>query len=333
MRTIATGLTLAVFMIVAPQPGQAQRSFPEGPQPPILIPPPEPRVWRASLATGFEYDSGIAGDTNQLFVPVSARFEYGAFAIGIATSMVSVDGMRSAGGYSIDSIPEDLIETALDFFNKTEGSDLALEDIADLSLNETGVGDTVISASYAWFQPDSWLPFIEFTSSVKIPTGSTRDQIGTGKYDWIIQLDLAKQFGRFTPFATIAYRFNGGPIVLREQQVRITRQAVIDATAAHTLLLEEAKIRVDDTLQLAIGSSLRVTDRLTRIGNRDVAFHAGLIYDFQQSPFKGIEDDHEIVSYLTFELSRNVQIGPYFVVGLSDSAPDWGIATQLLLTY
>ena len=102
MRATAVGLALAVFGIVAAPPGQAQRSFPEDPQLPIQLPQPELRAWPASAATGYEYDSGIAGETNQPFVPVAARFEYGPFTLSVATSMISIDGVRIVGGYSID---------------------------------------------------------------------------------------------------------------------------------------------------------------------------------------------------------------------------------------
>jgi hypothetical protein len=331
MRSIGASLAVAVCLLAAPS-ARAQQSFPATPELPIQQIQTPPRPWRLTAATGFEYDSGIAGRTDELFVPVSVRFEYRGFSVGVATSLVSIDGERIVGGYSIGRPSDTRAETAVDVFNTAEGTSLGLDDI-DLSLDETGIGDTLISLSYAWYQPDGWLPFIELTSSVKIPTASKQDQIGTGEYDWILQLDVARPLGRFTPFATLAYRFNGGPIVLRERLAPIASQAVVVATGQSTVLLEEARIPLDDTVELTVGSSVRVSDRLLSLRGSDVAVHAGLMYDFQQSPFDGVEHNHELISYLTFELSRQLQFGPYFVVGLSESAPDWGIATQLVFTY
>jgi hypothetical protein len=331
MRSIGASLAVAVCLLVAPS-VRAQQSFPATPELPIQQIQTPPRPWRLTAATGFEYDSGIAGRTDELFVPVSVRFEYRGFSVGVATSLVSIDGERIVGGYSIGRPSDTRAKTAVDVFNTAEGTSLGLDDI-DLSLDETGIGDTLISLSYAWYQPDGWLPFIELTSSVKIPTASKQDQIGTGEYDWILQLDVARPLGRFTPFATLAYRFNGGPIVLRERLAPIASQAVVVATGQSTVLLEEARIPLDDTVELTVGSSVRVSDRLLSLRGSDVAVHAGLMYDFQQSPFDGVEHNHELISYLTFELSRQLQFGPYFVVGLSESAPDWGIATQLVFTY
>lgn len=332
MRSIVAALALAVCQLAAPG-ARAQQSFPADSEQPILVYQPPPRAWRLSVATGFEYDSGIAGRIDELFVPLSARLEYGRFSVGLATSLVSLRGDRIVGGHAIGSLPDPRIAPALDRFNVAREMHLGVEDIADSSLDETGIGDTLISLSYAWFQPDGWLPFIEFTSLVKIPTASKQDRIGTGEYDWILQLDLAKQLGRFTPFATVVYRFNGGPIVLREQRAPIAPGTVTDATGVESILLEEIRIPVDDTLELTVGSSFLVSDRLMRLRGTDVALHTGVMYDFKQSPFDGVVNDHELISYLTFELSRNLQLGPYFVVGLSESAPDWGIATQLLFTY
>jgi hypothetical protein len=325
MRPVVVALALAACL--APS-SRAEQTFPVDPELPIEFRRPPPRPWRASLATGFEYDSGIAGQTDELFVPLALRLEYGAFSLMAATSLVHIDGERIVGGYSIGNLSDLRIEAALDKFNSDRGTSLTLADIADLSLDETGIGDTLLGLSYAWFDPDSWLPLIELSYAVKIPTGSARDQIGTGKYDWMLQLDLAKQVGPFTPFAAVAYRFNGGPIVLPEQRVAITAPAVISATGETTVLIERVRIPVDDTVEVTIGSSLRVRD----LGPRG-SLHVGLLYDFQQSPFDGVADDHELVPYLTFELSDRVQFGPYFVVGLSDSAPDWGIASQILVSY
>jgi len=326
MRSIVAMLAVCQLAALG---SSAQQSFPADSEQPILQYPPAPRAWRLSLATGFEYDSGIAGRIDELFVPLSARLEYGRLSVGLATSVISLQSDRISG-HAIGNLPDTRLVAALDRFNVAREAPLRVEDIVAPPLDETGIGDTLLSLSYVWFRPDSWLPFVEFTTLVKIPTASEQDRIGTGKYDWILQLDLAKQVGRFTPFATVAYRFNGGPIVLREQRAPVATGA---ARGVESILLEEIRIPVDDAVELTLGSSFRVSDRLMRLRGRDVALHAGMMYDFKQSPFDGVVDDHELVSYLTFELSRNLQLGPYFVVGLSESAPDWGIATQLLVTY
>jgi hypothetical protein len=41
---------------------------------------------------------------------------------------------------------------------------------------------------------------------VKFPTADEDKGLGTGEFDYIGQLDLAKTFGRFTPLATVGYK-------------------------------------------------------------------------------------------------------------------------------
>ena len=159
------------------------------------------------------------------------------------------------------------------------------------------------------------------------------DLIGTGKYDWILQIDLAKPIGRFTPFASLAYRFNGSPMSLGQRRVEISREEIVDLIGQSTIMLDRVRIPVENSVQATLGSSLLLSDAIGRVGGRNVGLYAGLLYDFAQSPFEGVDDAHELVTYLTFDLFGTLQVGPSFVVGLSPSAPDWGIATQMVVRY
>ena len=338
---IAARVGLAIGFVATGYPANAERSFPAEPEQSFPAEPEQPlafepipvRRWRASAAVGYEYDSGVARGATQQFLPFAARFEYGPLALGVTTSWTSIEGEQIVGGFSIPGLSAARLEAALARLNERFDSEIGVEDIADLSLETSGVGDTLVSLSYTWFDPDRWLPFIELTGSVKIPTASEEGLIGTGRYDWILQLDLAKPIGRFTPFASVAYRFNGSPIVLGQRSVAITRAAVVDLTGQSSLVLDPVRIPVEDSVQVAVGSSLLVSDSVARLGGRDVGLYAGLLYDFEQSPFEGVGDAHELVTYLTFDLFGTLQFGPSVIAGLSRSAPDWGIATQLLVSY
>ena len=332
---LALGLFLAWTPVNAEQsfPAEPEQSFPTEPEQPFAFEPVPVRRWRASAAFGYEYDSGIERGATQQFVPFAARLEYGPLAVAVTTSWTSIEGEQIVTGFSIPGLSSARLEAALARINARLGSEIGVEDIADLSLEASGVGDTLISLSYTWFDPDHWLPFIELTGSVKIPTASEEGLIGTGRYDWILQLDVAKPIGRFTPFASVAYRFNGSPIVLGQRSVAITRPEVIALTGQSSLILDEVRIPVQDSVQAAVGSSVLVTDSLTRIGGRDVGLYLGALYDFEQSPFEGVGAAHEIVTYLTFDLFGRLQFGPSVIAGLSRSAPDWGIATQVMVSY
>lgn len=330
---IAVRVGLAVCLVATGNVAHAEQSFPADPEHPIAFAPVPVRNWRVSAAMGYEYDSGVEGGTTEQFLPFALRFEYGAISLSLATSRVSIDGERIVGGFSIPGLSEDRLEAALERLNALFDSDIGPEDLADLSFDASGIGDTLVSLSYTWFDPDRWMPFVEFTTSVKIPTASDENLIGTGKYDWILQIDLAKPIGRFTPFASLAYRFNGSPMLLGPRSVEIARPEVIDLIGQSAIMLDRVRIPVKNSLQATLGSSLLLSDAVARVGGRNVGLYAGLLYDFAQSPFKGVDDAHELVTYLTFDLFGRLQVGPSFVVGLSPSAPDWGIATQVLVSY
>ena len=274
---------------------------------------------------GFRIHSGI-GTTDPVFAPLSVRFEYGAWALGVATSAVSIDGIDLIGGIAIQPINFTRIDSAVGTANSTLGrTDLTVRDARVVPYSESGIGDTLVSVSWAWYEPKSWLPlFVELTGSLKIPTGSEAKQISTGDYDGILQLDLAKPIGRFTPFATLGYRINGGEIELGVRPVVVADFATV---------LPREIIEIENTFQATVGTSVLLTDSLFRAAGRRVPLHAGVMYDFQQSPVKLVDDDHELVPFFSLELSENVQIGPYFIVGLSKAAPDWGVATQIVLSY
>jgi hypothetical protein len=337
---IAARWVLALHLIAVSGEAYAEQSFPADPSPaaaytpaPVEFTPLPLRRWRASFATGYEYDSGLAGDTTQQFIPFAARLEYGAFAVSVATSRVSIEGEYVVGGFSIPGLSAARLEAALARINERLGSSVTLADIADLSLDTSGVGDTLVSLSYTWFDPDRWLPFIELTTSVKLPTASAQKRIGTGETDWILQVDLAKPIGRVTPFASLAYRFNGGPISLGQRSVPITSQAVIDLTNQTAIVLDAARIPVNNSVLATVGSSMLLSDSLVQLAGQNLGLYAGVLYDFEQSPFEGVDDAHELAAYMTFDLFGRLQFGPSFLVGLSRSAPKWGIATQFLVSY
>ena len=83
---------LAIWLVVAAQPGHAEQSFPAEPEQPLAFEPVPVRRWRASAAAGYEYDAGGRWNATQQFLPFAARLEYGALALGVTTSWTSVEG-------------------------------------------------------------------------------------------------------------------------------------------------------------------------------------------------------------------------------------------------
>lgn len=294
-----------------------------------LHPTEEPRAWRLLATTGFETDRGIFDNTDQNSVPLVLRLEYQRWALSFVASALQIDGPASVGPFSIGGAGTDRLEQFL-----SDNPGIAPDDIVQAEkADEWGFADSMVSISYAWYEPESWLPFIELSAGLKIPTASTRKQLGTGKFDYLLQADIAENFGRWTPFATFGYRFNGSSY--QPPVLRLTDEAIrngVDVTLGATYAVPQP-IPIRDTALASVGFNYLVSASLFETGAGPTPLYLGLIYDWQENAVAGVPDTHELVGFASFEWNRNLRIGPYLIVGLSESAPDIGIATQVTVSY
>jgi hypothetical protein len=143
----------------------------------------------------------------------------------------------------------------------------------------------VASATYVFYPTGEW-PVLEFTGKVKFPTADEDDNLGTGKYDFTVQMDVSKSFDRVTPFATVGYRFLGDP----------------------------PGSSLSNPLFASAGVGFQINE----------AVSAGLIYDWSESTTDDVGDLHELVPYVTWKFGRRYRLNGYGVAGLSDASADWG---------
>lgn len=287
------------------------------------------RAWRLSATTGYEADRRVFGDTSVNSVPVVVRLDYEAWSVGFAASAVQIHGPSSVGRVKIGTSGTAALDRWL------AANPLAsIDDIVQAtSYSGWAYGDSMVTLSRSFYDPESWLPFVELTAGLKIPTASTRKQHGTGKFDYLLQLDIAKTLGPLTAFAGAGYRLNGSsyqPGIFRLTDDAIDRG--VDVALGSTYAKPDA-IRVYDTAQTSVGFSYAVTESVVPQTGRDIPLQLGVMYNWQQNAVAGIGDTHELIPFLSVEWSRNVKIGPYLVIGLSKPAPDLGLAAQVTVTY
>ncbi len=159
------------------------------------------------------------------------------------------------------------------------------------SRSERGLGDVVASVSYLIDPEDRRLPLFELTGKVKFGTASENKDLGTGRNDYSLLLDISKTFGDYTPFVTGGYRWVG------------------DAEG----------IKLNDTWLASVGVSARITDRIS----------GGVVYDYRESASSGSGDSHEIGPYFSYRLSEHWKTGVYGFVGLSTNSADYGVGTNV----
>jgi hypothetical protein len=233
-----------------------------------------------SVSTGLDFSHGDYDDpvdTDLLYVPVTAIYlfdrvpglpdRWDQFEIGLTIPYLRIDG---PGNFFVDE-------------RGREGAERTVEE---------GLGDLLLSGTYILYpRAGTWWPVAELGVLWKIPTGDVDRGLGTGKSDVALELDLARNWGRFTPFATVGYRFVGDP--------------------------DEG--RLDDAWFASLGVAARVAPR----------FDAGIYWTWLEATSPTRSDAHELLVYGAFRLRDRLSLSPYALIGLRGYTADWGVGLTL----
>ena len=241
---------------------------------------PDDSFSRLTVSTGAEYSSGDFGDdqdTDILYVPLSLKYETDHWFARITVPYIRIEG------------PGDVV-------GGTQGTVITGEPQGGRETDrESGIGDIVTSLTYVVNPRSEGVPIVELTGKVKVPTADEDENLGTGETDYTAQVDLIQSFGRFTPFATLGYRFLG----------------------------DSSEFDLDDTAFGSVGFSYRATDRT----------QLGVAFDFRQASTSGTDDPQEAVLFGSVKLSKRLKLSPYVVLGLSDGSPDYASGFSVSLSY
>ena len=158
-----------------------------------------------------------------------------------------------------------------------------------------GLGDVLASLTYTLLPVDASFPGVEFTAKVKFPTASSSAYIGTGSYDYSFEAEVFREFGRWTPYLNLGYRFMGDGI----------------------------DTELDNVWFGSVGIDLGVGSRTS----------VGLIYDFRQAALAGRTEPQELVPYTIFRFSESIRLMTYVVIGLSASSANLGMGSNIALTW
>jgi hypothetical protein len=156
------------------------------------------------------------------------------------------------------------------------------------SASASGLGDTVASATYALFYDSASRSGIDLTGRVKLPTADEEEGLGTGEVDFGAQVDVYKAIDRITYFGGVGYTILGD---------------------APNLDLK------DDVWNVNLGASYRI----------DARDSAGLSYDWRQPLSASSSRLSEITAFWVRSFDRRWKGQAYFLKGLADGSPDWGV--------
>jgi hypothetical protein len=156
---------------------------------------------------------------------------------------------------------------------------------------ESGLGDVYMSAGYTYEPANPDLPIFEFSFKVKLPTANENKGLGTGEADYKLQVEVAQTFDFFTPFLSAGYRFVGEP----------------------------SGFDLNDTASTSLGADFRINDFLNIGGS----------YDWRESASPSAGDIHEAFGYVSLLAYERFVVTPYWVAGMSQNSPDYGLGLQL----
>lgn len=214
-----------------------------------------------STAIGMDYSSGDygTGTTSEIwYVPVVGKYETGPMTYKVTVPWLRITNPEV--GPDGDPLPG------------------GCRDV------ESGLGDTVTSASYALLDGSEGGVMLDLIGKIKFPTADEDQCLGTGKTDYTAQVDIAKGFGRVTGFATLGWKKYGDP----------------------------SGTDFDDPVFASLGFALPVAARTS----------AGASYDWRQKVVSTGSEIQELTLFLTHKLNQEWKVQLYAVKGFSDASPD-----------
>lgn len=243
---------------------------------------PAPIYRRIEASIGYHYSAGDYGtsDTTQImYVPLVVTGELGRWMLQGTIPFLYIDG------------PAGLIEGPNGPIQTNDGTS---DGLGDLLLRGSYIFPTtsLVPIDWGW---DPWLPFVETIGLVKFPTASESDGLGTGEFDFGIDVELTWVIAQFTPFVTAGYRFLGS----------------------------SSEIPLHDVFVGSIGGLYQFLDTLS----------AGALIEYRQAPSASTGERLEVVPFATWRFLYPWKLEGYVSAGLADGSPDVGVGTQLAYTW
>lgn len=234
-----------------------------------LLAEEEKGIW--SVTPGIDYSTGDYGDsdsTDILYLPVSLGYAQGPWSAKVTLSWLQIKGPGSVVGGGDGGVV-------------VGGTD---------AIDDSGFGDIWAQLSYSVESFPTDYGYIDLTGKVKFPTADEDEGLGTGEFDYTLQVDYFKPLGKLTPMATVAYKIKGDP--------------------------EGSEL--DNVFYLSAGADYRLNDTI----------NFGATLDWQGASTSSSEDPLEIFNYLGYRLNEQSLLTFYSYIGLSDGSPDIGGGIQ-----
>jgi hypothetical protein len=270
------------------------------------------------LSTGVSYSKGDYGeieDTEVFSVPVALTYKDGPLKIRVSTSWVNIDGPgsllqtpegRDGGGARIDNSGSGSANSGSGGSGSNSGSGssgsgggIEVEDEIDgdvidddgvsggngvgLTNNKrSGIGDVNVALTYSFDLGGGF--YFEPTFKSKLPTASKAKRLGSGKFDFTLSGDFAKDIGNASLYIHGRRKFAGKP----------------------------AGSTIRSTWGAGGGASVKAGQ----------GFTIGADYDWQQSAFAGRKASSEVTGWANARLTSRASLTLFASTGLNANSAD-----------
>jgi len=229
------------------------------------------------FSTGIEYSSGsygLSSDTDITYIPFSVKYQTFPWSLKLTVPFVRISG---PGGV-VAGVDGPIVIGGVNENKRT---------------TESGLGDVVASAAYSLDSLFETSLLLDLKTKVKLGTANETKGLGTGENDYSIQLDIARKFGKATPFATLGHKVTGDP----------------------------DSVELNDIWYSSLGLDYKINPSLS----------SGLSFDYKEATSSTSEDSQEGVAYLNWKVNPKTSVMGYGVAGFSDGSPDNGVGVQVTI--
>jgi hypothetical protein len=157
--------------------------------------------------------------------------------------------------------------------------------------SESGLGDIILSATYAAYYDRASTLGIDVTGKLKLGTADEAKGLGTGEHDVAFLVDAYRTFDRVTGFGGIGYHILG----------------------------DSPALPLDNAWSANLGASYKLDERDS----------AGAMLEGRQRVTPGGSPQRELTGFFVRKLDRFWKGQAYALIGLADGSPDWGAGLSL----
>lgn len=242
-----------------------------------------------NLALGGFYskgDYGQAEDTRLIYVPLSYDYTQNNWRF-----KTTIPHLRISGSGDV----------LVNIGGVNRNDDSAETGVARQTVSSSGIGDILLGVSYQFPALFGKEPFLDVTAEVKLPTADEKEGLGTGEYDYGLQVDAYQLLGQTTLFATLGYRKRGDSALFAE---------------------------LNDTFWGSLGAQRPLASSWIST-NIPGQLSIGLIYDYREAASVTSSETHELVPFLSWSPVPRWSFMTYLIKGFTTDSADRAAGVQL----